>query len=105
MSTTDEPAAPVPSADAPRLGPTDACNVWAETILEIRRALPEHERRIAAVQALIDALQGRAGADPARLQALQAELHRQTAALEQDLNLLRAFTDEFTANCPPRPDI
>jgi hypothetical protein len=99
------PPAPIPISGSSGLPPSDACDAFADAIIDIRRAIPEHERKIAALEALIAAVEGRAGTDPTRLQALRADLLRQRERLELDLSQLQAFTEEFTAHCPPRPDI
>lgn len=75
-------------------------------ILDLRRSVGERQTRIGAIENLLAAMQSRPGdGDPERVAALIAALLQQQALLASDLVELGAFTEEFTAECPPWPDI
>ncbi len=98
-----QPATPIPAPGLVSAGAVkDDCDAYAQTILAIRQDIPPRELKVAALEALVAAQQQRpAGPDPELLSALR----REKDLLESDIGSLRAFTEEFTAHCEPRPDI
>jgi chromosome segregation ATPase len=82
------------------------CDMYAQAILEIRKEIPQLERRIQALQNLLAALQSRANPDQAQIiQAVKVALQNLELQQQSALAQLNAFEEEFRINCPPRPDI
>lgn len=81
------------------------CDLFASAILQLRRDILEDQRQVAALRQLLDARQHRTKPDPAQIKMLTSRLEQAEQKLAEDQAQLTAFTEEFEADCPPRPDI
>ena len=81
------------------------CDLFASAILQLRRDIIEDQRKVAALRQLLDARQHRTKPDPAQIKMLTSRLEQAEQKLAEDQAQLTAFTEEFEADCPPRPDI
>ena len=81
------------------------CDLFASAIHQLRRDIPEDERQVEALQRLLDARQHRTSPDPAQIKLLSSRLEQAQQKLAEDQAQLTAFTEEFAADCPPRPGI
>lgn len=81
------------------------CDLFASAIHQLRRDIPEDERQVEALRQLLGARQHRTSPDPAQVKSLTSRLEQAQQKLAEDQAQLTAFTEEFAADCPPRPDI
>lgn len=81
------------------------CDLYAEGILLLRREISENQTRASALENLIASLQAKGTASPEQIEKLETELAQVNNQLESDRGQLTLLQEEFSAECPPRPDI